>query len=97
MLKNVIQRSYKTAQPVKVLVTKPEDLGWDQGATWEGDSQVLVKLLFGSHDTSTHNINKCVQNLNLPHLTQSYHSFPTKYETIYDSKQLLTYTLSCLL
>lgn len=38
MLKNVIQRSYKAAQPVKVLDTKPEDLGWDQGATREGDS-----------------------------------------------------------
>lgn len=80
MLKNVIQRSYKMAQPVKALVTKPEDLSWDQGATWEGDARVLVKLLFGSHDTSKHIINKYVQNCKSPHLAQSYNSFPTKYE-----------------
>lgn len=51
MLKNIIQKSCKVAQSVKVLAIMPEDLSWDQGATWEGDTRVLVKLSFGSHHT----------------------------------------------
>lgn len=36
-----------------------------------------------------------LKNLDHSHLAQSYHSFPTKYERVYDSKPLGAYSQPC--